>query len=261
MRGDDGAVTLLAHRPGPGPPGARPAPARPRRGRRGAPRRSATTSRGGGSPSSASGFWQVHPHAAADASPPRCSTCCAPHRARPCWTSTRAPACSRRPWPTRSARAGGCIGIESNQQAVADARPTWPTGPGPRSAASASTRARWPGSTCGPTSSCSTRREPAPGRRSWRRSSALGPRAVGYVACDPAALARDVRAAVDAGWTLGALRAFDAFPMTHHVECVALLVPAAGVEPGLAAGESATPSAADAQRRDGDTPSPYDSGL
>ncbi|HZE50422.1 MAG TPA: methyltransferase, partial [Jatrophihabitantaceae bacterium] len=51
------------------------------------------------------------------------------------------------------------------------------------------------------------------------------PRAVGYVACDPAALARDVRVAVDSGWRLAALRAFDAFPMTHHVECVALLVP------------------------------------
>ena len=49
-------------------------------------------------------------------------------------------------------------------------------------------------------------------------------RAVGYVACDPAALARDVRFAVDAGWQLAQLRAFDAFPMTHHVECVALLL-------------------------------------
>jgi hypothetical protein len=25
------------------------------------------------------------------------------------------------------------------------------------------------------------------------------------------------------GWTLAGLRAFDAFPMTHHVECVATL--------------------------------------
>jgi tRNA/tmRNA/rRNA uracil-C5-methylase (TrmA/RlmC/RlmD family) len=49
-------------------------------------------------------------------------------------------------------------------------------------------------------------------------------RAIGYVACDPAALARDVRTAVDAGWRLASLRAFDAFPMTQHVECVALLV-------------------------------------
>jgi tRNA/tmRNA/rRNA uracil-C5-methylase (TrmA/RlmC/RlmD family) len=54
------------------------------------------------------------------------------------------------------------------------------------------------------------------------------PRAVGYVACDPAALARDVRAADAAGYRLAAIRAFDLFPMTHHVECVALLTPADG---------------------------------
>jgi tRNA/tmRNA/rRNA uracil-C5-methylase (TrmA/RlmC/RlmD family) len=54
---------------------------------------------------------------------------------------------------------------------------------------------------------------------------AAGPRAVAYVACDPAALARDVAAFRAAGWRLAALRAFDCFPMTQHVECVALLVP------------------------------------
>jgi tRNA/tmRNA/rRNA uracil-C5-methylase (TrmA/RlmC/RlmD family) len=53
----------------------------------------------------------------------------------------------------------------------------------------------------------------------------LGARAIAYVACDPAALARDVAASVAAGWRLTALRAFDAFPMTHHVECIALLEP------------------------------------
>jgi tRNA/tmRNA/rRNA uracil-C5-methylase (TrmA/RlmC/RlmD family) len=51
-------------------------------------------------------------------------------------------------------------------------------------------------------------------------------RAVVYVACDPAALARDVAAFGGAGYRLAGLRAFDAFPMTSHVECVALLVPA-----------------------------------
>jgi tRNA/tmRNA/rRNA uracil-C5-methylase (TrmA/RlmC/RlmD family) len=55
---------------------------------------------------------------------------------------------------------------------------------------------------------------------------ALRPRAVAYVSCDPAALARDLRAAVDAGWRLSRLRAFDCFPMTQHVEIVALLEPA-----------------------------------
>jgi tRNA/tmRNA/rRNA uracil-C5-methylase (TrmA/RlmC/RlmD family) len=51
------------------------------------------------------------------------------------------------------------------------------------------------------------------------------PRAVAYVACDPAALARDVRAFAESGYRLDAIRAFDAFPMTHHVECVATLRP------------------------------------
>jgi tRNA/tmRNA/rRNA uracil-C5-methylase (TrmA/RlmC/RlmD family) len=54
---------------------------------------------------------------------------------------------------------------------------------------------------------------------------ALAPRAVAYVACDPATLARDLRVALDAGWELRGLRAFDCFPMTHHVEAVALLEP------------------------------------
>jgi tRNA/tmRNA/rRNA uracil-C5-methylase (TrmA/RlmC/RlmD family) len=51
------------------------------------------------------------------------------------------------------------------------------------------------------------------------------PRAVAYVACDPAALARDVAIFADHGYRLVGLRAFDLFPMTHHVECVALLEP------------------------------------
>jgi tRNA/tmRNA/rRNA uracil-C5-methylase (TrmA/RlmC/RlmD family) len=59
-----------------------------------------------------------------------------------------------------------------------------------------------------------------------RLLAATGARAVVYVACDPAALARDVAAFGDAGYRLAGVRAFDAFPMTAHVECVALLVPA-----------------------------------
>ena len=49
------------------------------------------------------------------------------------------------------------------------------------------------------------------------------PRAVAYVACDPAALARDVAIFAEHGYRLESIRAFDLFPMTHHVECVALL--------------------------------------
>jgi tRNA/tmRNA/rRNA uracil-C5-methylase (TrmA/RlmC/RlmD family) len=58
-----------------------------------------------------------------------------------------------------------------------------------------------------------------------RMVSEARPRAIAYVACDPAALARDVATFRKDGWRLSALRAFDAFPMTHHVECIALLEP------------------------------------
>jgi tRNA/tmRNA/rRNA uracil-C5-methylase (TrmA/RlmC/RlmD family) len=53
----------------------------------------------------------------------------------------------------------------------------------------------------------------------------LGPRRVVYVACDPSALARDVKAAGTHGYDLVSLEAWDAFPMTHHVECIAVLEP------------------------------------
>ncbi|WP_299518901.1 class I SAM-dependent RNA methyltransferase [uncultured Serinicoccus sp.] len=59
-----------------------------------------------------------------------------------------------------------------------------------------------------------------------RALAALRPRAVVYVACDPAALARDLATAREEGLELTALRVLDAFPMTHHVECLALLRPA-----------------------------------
>jgi tRNA/tmRNA/rRNA uracil-C5-methylase (TrmA/RlmC/RlmD family) len=52
----------------------------------------------------------------------------------------------------------------------------------------------------------------------------VAPRAIAYVACDPAALARDVKTFAGLGWRMTKLRAFDCFPMTQHVECVALLV-------------------------------------
>jgi tRNA/tmRNA/rRNA uracil-C5-methylase (TrmA/RlmC/RlmD family) len=50
-------------------------------------------------------------------------------------------------------------------------------------------------------------------------------RRIAYVSCDPATLARDLALFAASGWRLDALRAFDAFPMTHHVECLATLAP------------------------------------
>jgi tRNA/tmRNA/rRNA uracil-C5-methylase (TrmA/RlmC/RlmD family) len=52
--------------------------------------------------------------------------------------------------------------------------------------------------------------------------AAAGARAVVYVACDPASLGRDTAVLTRAGMRMTALRAVDAFPMTQHVECIAL---------------------------------------
>ncbi|NNG37580.1 hypothetical protein HKD39_18120 [Nakamurella sp. DB0629] len=57
--------------------------------------------------------------------------------------------------------------------------------------------------------------------------AALRPRLIVYVACDPAALARDTKTLLDNGFRLTDLKAFDCFPQTHHVECVASFRPAA----------------------------------
>jgi tRNA/tmRNA/rRNA uracil-C5-methylase (TrmA/RlmC/RlmD family) len=61
------------------------------------------------------------------------------------------------------------------------------------------------------------------GREVVEAVAARGPRAIAYVACDPAAFARDLATFTSLGYDLSALRAFDAFPMTHHVECLGLL--------------------------------------
>jgi tRNA/tmRNA/rRNA uracil-C5-methylase (TrmA/RlmC/RlmD family) len=65
------------------------------------------------------------------------------------------------------------------------------------------------------------------GKQTVRHLAGLGARRIAYVACDPAALARDLAYFAEAGYKPRTLRAFDLFPMTHHVECVAILEPAA----------------------------------
>ncbi|GAB5079752.1 class I SAM-dependent RNA methyltransferase [Arthrobacter sp. AD-310] len=54
---------------------------------------------------------------------------------------------------------------------------------------------------------------------------AAQPRAIAYVSCDPASFARDVGYFRGSGWDLAAIRAFDLYPHTHHLETVALLTP------------------------------------
>jgi tRNA/tmRNA/rRNA uracil-C5-methylase (TrmA/RlmC/RlmD family) len=53
--------------------------------------------------------------------------------------------------------------------------------------------------------------------------AAAEPRRIVHIGCDPAAFARDVALYAERGYRMRKLRAFDAFPLTHHVECIGLL--------------------------------------
>lgn len=61
------------------------------------------------------------------------------------------------------------------------------------------------------------------GRRVVDAVVTLAPERVVYVACDPAALGRDVGLFAAAGYELTDVEGYDLFPMTHHVEAVAVL--------------------------------------
>jgi tRNA/tmRNA/rRNA uracil-C5-methylase (TrmA/RlmC/RlmD family) len=63
------------------------------------------------------------------------------------------------------------------------------------------------------------------GKEVIEHCAGLTPRTIVYVACDPAALARDTAYLRDCGYELVALRAFDLFPMTHHIESIAQFQP------------------------------------
>ncbi|MEW9522191.1 class I SAM-dependent RNA methyltransferase [Streptomyces tubercidicus] len=65
------------------------------------------------------------------------------------------------------------------------------------------------------------------GKTTVTHLTSLTPRRIAYVACDPAALARDLKYFAELGYRPRRMRAFDLFPMTHHVECVVILERAA----------------------------------
>ena len=44
-----------------------------------------------------------------------------------------------------------------------------------------------------------------------------------YVSCDPATLARDLKALIGYGWQLRELNLIDLFPQTFHIETVSVL--------------------------------------
>lgn len=61
------------------------------------------------------------------------------------------------------------------------------------------------------------------GREVVEAVAAAGAERVVHIGCDSAAFGRDVGLYLAQGYRLEQVRAFDAFPLTHHVECLALL--------------------------------------
>ena len=85
------------------------------------------------------------------------------------------------------------------------------------------TRPRWPATwPCWPSAATSSPSRAFDAFPMTHHLVAAGPDRLVHVACDPAALARDVALLAERGYQLAELRAFDAFPMTHHLEAVAL---------------------------------------
>ena len=154
----------------------------------------------------ADGFWQVHPGAPRIAGRRPCSRCSRRSRGRRRSTCTPASGCSPRSSPTRvGASAAGCVAVEGDRTAVRARRGNL------RRPARASRRSA--GSRRAACSATGVRRAVRPGRArpaargrraasSSSRSSTARPRAVAYVACDPAALARDVAIFAEHGYRL-----------------------------------------------------------
>lgn len=56
-----------------------------------------------------------------------------------------------------------------------------------------------------------------------KASAAMQPDKITYISCNPATMARDIKRYEELGYKLQKVQPVDLFPMTHHVECVALL--------------------------------------
>jgi tRNA/tmRNA/rRNA uracil-C5-methylase (TrmA/RlmC/RlmD family) len=172
---------------------------------------------------SGSGFWQVHPAAAttlvdavmdaAEVQPG--DTAVDLYAGVGLFTSFLADAVGEQ---------GAVLSVESDQGAARDARRNLHDRPQVRLVASTVERALRSGEV--PSADVVVLDPPRTGaKRAVPGIAALAPRRIVYVACDPAALARDLATFADLGYVLEALRGYALFPMTHHVECVATLVP------------------------------------
>ena len=172
---------------------------------------------------SGSGFWQVHPAAATtlvdavlDAAQARPGeTVVDLYAGVGLFTSFLADAVGEQ---------GVVVSVESDRGAARDARRNLHDRPQVRLLASRVERALRSGEI--PSADVVVLDPPRTGaKRAVEGIAGLAPRRIVYVACDPAALARDLATFAGLGYELDSLRGFALFPMTHHVECVATLVP------------------------------------
>ncbi len=172
---------------------------------------------------SGSGFWQVHPAAATtlvdavmDAAQVRPGeTVVDLYAGVGLFTSFLADAVGEQ---------GEVVSVESDRGAARDARRNMHDQPQVRLVASTVERALRSGEV--PSADAVVLDPPRTGaKRAVDGIVALAPRRIVYVACDPAALARDLASFERLGYRMESLRGFALFPMTHHVECVATLVP------------------------------------
>ena len=170
-----------------------------------------------------SGFWQVHP-GAADALVSAVLEALAPRPGERVVDLYSGVGLFSGPLATAVGPTGSVVGVEGDRTAVDDARRNLADLPHVTSVVDRVDRALRRG-VAGERADLVVLDPPRTGakRDVVGAVADLAPRAVAYVACDPAALARDVALFAERGYRLGGLRAFDLFPMTHHVECVALL--------------------------------------
>ena len=124
--------------------------------------------------------------------------------------------------------AGQVLSLEGDEQAVRDARRTLHDHPAARLAAgrvSPRSVRELAGSFTGDRPDVVVIDPPrqGAGREVIEAVAALGAERIVLVACDPAALARDLGTLLHAGYVLSSLSALDMFPHTHHFETIAVL--------------------------------------
>lgn len=169
----------------------------------------------------AHGFWQVHP-AAADAYAQVIDSWVSLRPGGTAWDLYAGAGLFASVLAAKVGREGTVVAVESNRRAVADgqrclsdlAQVEWLQAPVKPAVLDVQPR---------PDAVVLDPPRKGAGRAVVDSIAAADPRQVVYVACDPASLARDVKTFGDHGYKLADLRVFDAFGMTHHVECLALL--------------------------------------